>query len=96
MVFSFPRLYCCLNHFGPCQHLKLVIGWGWGTENSDIYYDMVTYANIEGSLTYRCIYNVYPQALFEVSQWCCDDDAALSEVSRWCCDDDEVTIDNKN
>ena len=62
----------------------------------EIHLDMSMYANIEGFLTYRCIYDVYQQALFEVSQWCFDDDAALSEVSQWCCDDDEVTIDNKN
>ena len=33
-------------------------------ENSDIYRDISMYANIDGFLTYRCIYDVYRQALF--------------------------------
>ena len=57
-------------------------------ENNDKCRDMSMYANIKGFLTYQCIYDVYRQALFEVSQWCCDVDASLPEVSQWCCDDD--------
>ena len=57
----------------------------YGSEYSDICRDMSMYANIEGFLTYRCIYDVYRQALSEVSQWCCIVDASLPEVSRCCC-----------